>query len=150
MTEPIARAIVIYDDGREPEDIIGVRNFREIQKLLGCDCLDHSTQYVKGHKFNVLVDDSGLITGRKPMTDTVDSLIGLEPHKNILYGTLWVEPWGDDRHKLTDEEVEVLLSRMVWKQNRFTGERHTVLIVDSTHDWTDIDGSGYDVQVEGF
>lgn len=146
MTEPIARAMVIHDDGREPEDIIGVRNFREIQKLLGCDCLDHSTQYIKGHKFNILVDDSGLIDGRKPTVSTVERFIGLDSPRYILYGSLWIEPWGNDRHQLTDEEVEAIYSRIIWAMHRDTKARHTVLITDGSIKWADVDLKAYDTR----
>lgn len=93
--------VVIIDEYGPPRVSVEPRTMANIHRIIGCDTVDHATIRINGFKFNALVDDSGILNGRK--------IMAISPEGLKLYGTIWIEPYDDERFSLEDPEIESIL-----------------------------------------
>lgn len=127
------RALVIdVNDGR-----VMVRDFdadtrRRLQQMydaIGCECIDIAVRAVKGHPFNIVCDDEGLL--RNPETIRFGAIYGnLLP---ALAGTLIFfgidAANGYDLTDITDEEA-ALVAESTYVLRHDDGRRYPCVVLD--------------------
>ena len=105
--------IVIHENDLDRSGIIQFEDDLEwLHNFIGCDCLDMPTRYIAGQRFVFIVDDSGLLKGRKPtvysthlVTEDKQMFVRYRPE---LVGTVIITNVNDhgDFVDLTDKEIE--------------------------------------------
>lgn len=110
--------VVIIDEFGQSRASIESRTMTNINRIIGCDTYDHATIYINGMRFNALVDDFGILKDRR--------IMAMDPCGRVkLYGTIWIEPYSDDRESLDAFEVKSILDAF----------KNRILMLDDTWRW---------------
>lgn len=98
----------------------------EYYRLIHCDCIDIVMREVHGHKYNIVLDDEGLLKPNRISATSVES--DMFGNQERLAGSLLifgVEEVEYDLRSLTDDEVEQIKRRIT--DARFAdGSKHPV------------------------
>lgn len=129
MTElPRFKAVFLKESGSIPVTLNVTDDLDILQEMIGCDCIDIARRYIGNVEYRVIVDDCGLLKGRRPTAYGERTAQG--DYMPVLVGSLIITKYngrGDAFRDLTDSEIKNVFDNIM-----FRNEDETAILVNVT------------------